>query len=54
MEIFKVNNTCFRCGVAVKEVYAINEEAARAGLGLCEKCANHPPPKSKRNTEPAK
>lgn len=48
-------NTCSKCGAPCgDEWYAANEEAARAGLGLCEKCANPPPPKTKRDTEPAK
>ncbi|MCB0251096.1 MAG: hypothetical protein KDI07_21170 [Anaerolineae bacterium] len=43
-------NTCTNCGKPLDEVcYAENEQAAIAGLALCEACAVPPP-----EPEPAK
>ena len=48
-------NTCARCGAAcTSEWYAQNDDEARAGRGLCEKCANPHSPKAKKDAEPAK
>ena len=37
--VLNTPNTCAGCGRAVAEVYADNADAARAGRGLCAKCA---------------
>ena len=48
-------NTCSQCGqLAEPHWYAPNEDAARAGAGICESCKNPAPKKPAKEEKPKK